>query len=165
MGWPTSWLPQVDDRLAVRLWASKPSEGTGERQICPRRGWMFILFDYYVRMLGNHVSTLILIYIICPGVPQNLGIFFQVDEAMTCWLQAIQSLPPSAPKGLLGLIPGMNLGWRMLKVPSLPTAQDFSITNEVLAGSNGFFSEFFPWFFRLHWPLICVCNEHLLIWQ
>ena len=46
-------------------------------------------------------------------------------------------------------------------------AQDFSITNEVLAGSfSGFFqSFFFPWFFHLHWPLICVCNEHLLIWQ
>ena len=82
------------------------------------------------------------IYTICPGVqcPKIWGIFFQVDEAMTCWLQAIQSLPPSAPKGLLGLIPGMNLGWRFLAC----LAQDFSITND--RSSRRFLSEFFPWF-------------------
>ena len=94
------------------------------------------------------------------AVPQNLGIW-KVDEAMTCWLQAIQSLPPSAPKGLLGLIPGMNLGWRMLKVPSLLRSR-FQYHQRSSRRKQWVFSMVFSPPLA---PDFCVCNEHLLIWQ
>ena len=37
----------------------------------------------------------------------------ELDEATACWLQALESLPPSsaAPKGLLGLLPRKEEAW------------------------------------------------------